>query len=464
MMQKRNIAMTTFSGSLRTSLITAAWVIALAVSAAPVFAQTEEVAVMQQVAELIDQLNSASVNDRDAAQQKLIAMEPEALDFIDVPKSNATTDFIQRLLAIRKQLESKAIQQTTQPSTVTLSGTFNTQTALAKIASQTKNKISLSDRISPATPKRSVTLNLQSVPFWDAVNSVMRQSDLEIDLYGGSIGEIVLVDRPPSQNKPADAPPQNDQPQPATDRAPATVPQTTSGILAIAVNRVNASRIFNAPNLNYTTLNLLIRWEPRVSPISIQLDPSNLKIVDEQEKTIQPLRQTPISATVQPEIPEINFPVNLPLIDRSINQIKSVSGTLDAVLPGRTETFRFRNLGAADAPATQTKSGATVTVGEVNINEELFGVTVGLAFEGESNELDSHQGWTFDNEAYLIDPADPNQRHESVAYETVSQNGQSVVVEYYFEVDPAKYDLVYQTPAAIVSVSFDFELKDIPLP
>ena len=38
------------------------------------------------------------------------------------------------------------------------------------------------------------------------------------------------------------------------------------------------------------------------------------------------------------------------------------------------------------------------------------------------------------------------------------------LVEYYFEVDPAEFDLVYQTPAAIVSVSFDFELKNIPLP
>ena len=209
---------------------------------------------------------------------------------------------------------------------------------------------------------------------------------------------------------------------------------------------------------------MLIRWEPRVQPISLQLNQANLKIIDDQGNTIAPLRQTPISSAVQTEIPELNFPVNLPLVKREINQIKSVIGTLDAVLPGRIEIFRFRGLKDIADGTAQTKSGATVTMEGIKINEELFGVTVALSFDDQSNELDSHQGWTFENDAYLVDPADPNIRHESVAYETVARNGQQVSVEYYFEVDPAAFDLVYQTPAAIVSVSFDFELKNIPLP
>lgn len=455
MMQKRNTAMPKFIGSIETSLATtarfAAFVTtALVMTASIAYGQTEEVAVLQQVTALIDQLNSAAVDDRDAAQQQLIAMSPDALDYIDVPDENATSDFIARLLEIRKQLESKAVQETTQPSVVTLVGTFNTLQAFAKISRQTKNNISLSEQISPTAQQQPVTLDLTGAPFWDAVNSVMRQSHLEIDPYGGSAGEIVLIQ--PSQTDPAQR-----SPKPA-------IPQTTTGIFAVAANRIDASRIFNAPHLDHTNLNLLIRWEPRVTPISIRLDQSKLKIIDGNGNAISPLRETSISATVQPEIPELNFSLNLPLLDRSVNEIKSVSATLDAVLPGRTETFRFRKLETIEPATAQTKSGATVTVGDININEELYGVTVGLAFEGESNELDSHQGWTFDNEAYLIDPAKPNLRHESVAYETVSQNGQSVVVEYYFEVNPAKYDLVYQTPAAIVSVSFDFELKDIPLP
>jgi hypothetical protein len=413
---------------------------------------------MQQTTDLIDQLNSASIEDRDAAQEALLTMSPEVLDFIDVPEKNSTSDFIRRLLEIRKHLESKAIQQVTQPSTLNINGTFSVKTAFQKIARQTKNKISLSDRVSPEVAQSKVTLDGNAKTFWSAVNSVMRQSHLEIDLYGGSPGEIVLTSKTQTT---ADAPTTGRQ---APIPAPMNIPQTTTGILAVEINRVDSSRILNAPQLDFTTLNMAIRWEPRVQPISIRLDQSKLKITDHQGNSIKPLRQTSIDATVQTEIPELNFPVNLPLIRRDIGQIKSVTGTLAAILPGRTETFRFRKLGNVESGTSQSKSGATVTFNGVSINEELFGVTVGLSFEGESNELDSHQSWAFDNEAYLVDPADPSQRHEAVAYETVAQNGQSVVVEYYFEVDPDAFDLVYQTPAAIVSVSFDFELNDIPLP
>ncbi len=428
-------------------------------SADVAYGQSEEVALMEQVETLIDQLNSGVIEDRDSAQKELASLDPDALDYIDVPDKNATTDFVERLLAVRKTLEAKAVEKATQPTKVSLDGEFSVEQALKKISIQTGNNIELREGAPPDVAQRQVKLSLQDAPFWQAIHRVMQQSNLDVDPYGGTVHSIVLVPRPPTAANP-----------PAFNDAPAAVvaspapPQTTTGILAVQVNRVDASRILNAPNLDYTTLNMLIRWEPRIQPISIELAQATLKIVDDQDNTITPLKQNPISAVVQTEIPELSFPVNIPLINRSVNSIKKISGTLDAVLPGRTETFRFGGLEELEDGASQTKSGATVTFGGIKSNEELFGVTVGLSFDDQSNELDSHQGWTFENEAYLVDPNAPQIRHESVAYETVAQNGQQVIVEYYFEVDPSPFDLVYQTPAAIVSVSFDFELNDIPLP
>lgn len=433
------------------------FVFASMVFASLVLGQSEEVALMERVHGLIDQMNSAIIEDRDAAEEELAALHPDALDYIDVPGDDATTDFIQRLLSVRKALEAKAVNQATLPTTVTLEGGFSVQQALTAIRRQTKNNIALRDSVQPDIAQRQLSLELKSAPFWEAIYEVMQQSNLEVDVYGGAVGEVVLV---PSSS---DALPVDGGADAvnATMKAP---PRTTTGVLSVEVNRVDASRILTAPNLDYTTLNMLIRWEPRVQPISIQLNQATLKIIDDQDHVIAPLRQTSIAATVQTEIPELNFPVNLPLVDRKISQIKSVVGTLDAVLPGRMETFRFRNLADIENGTAHTKSGATVTYQGTQINEELFGVTVALSFDNESNELDSHQGWAFDNEAYLVDPNNPQVRHEAVAYETVAQNGQAVAVEYYFEIDPTTFDLVYQTPAAIVSVSFEFELNNIPLP
>ena len=461
-MQKRNIAMTF---SIRTipvlttvCVIASCWCGIFNLSHVA-YGQSEEVALMEQVQTLVDQLNSGVIEDRNSAQEELASLDPDALDFIDVPDENATTDFIERLLVVRKTLEAKAVEKATQPTTVSLDGDFSVEEALKKISLQTGNNIALREGVSPDVAQRQVKLSLKDAPFWQATYKVVQQARLEVDLYGGTANSIVLVPRlPATVNPPAD------ESDPAMGNTNPTPPQTTTGVLAVEINRVDASRILNAPNLDYTTLNMLIRWEPRIQPISIELDQATLKIVDDQENVITALRQTPISAAVQTEIPELSFPVNIPLIDRSVNIIKKVSGTLDAVLPGRTETFRFSELEKVEDGTAQTKSGATVTFGGIKTNEELFGVTVGLSFDDQSNELDSHQGWTFENEAYLVDPNDPRTRHESVAYETVAQNGQEVIVEYYFEVDPTLFDLVYQTPAAIVNVSFDFELKDIPLP
>ena len=298
---------------------------------AAAYGQSEEIALMEQVETLIDELDSTSIEDRDSAQAELESLEPDALDFIDVPSDDATTDFIERLLAVRKTLEAKAVKQATQPTQVNLQGTFSVEEALKKIRRQTKNNIALREGIELGAENGEITLELKSAPFWEAVNAVMLQANLEVDVYGGTVGNVVLVPRSSS--------PANKNTDPLQVVIP---PRTTTGVLAVEVSRVVASRVLSAPNLDFTTLDLLIRWEPRVQPISLQLNQANLKIVDDQDNTIAPLRQTPISSAVQTEIPELNFPVNLPLIKREVNQIKSVSGTLDAVLPGRIETFRFR--------------------------------------------------------------------------------------------------------------------------
>ena len=466
-MQKRNSAMTfptqvipsLLTGCLSFVCVAASCWLCLFYSTNNAYGQSEEVALMEQVQTLVDQLNSGVIEDRDAAQNELASLDSDALDYIDVPNKNATTDFIQRLLAVRKTLEAKAVQKATQPTTVSFDGEFSVEQALKQIASQTGNDIALREGVPQEVAQRPIKFDLKNAPFWQAVHEVMQQSNLEVDPYGGTAHSIVLVPRPQTAaNPPAE---DVDSEIAETSLSP---PQTTTGILAVQVNRVDASRILNAPNLDYTTLNMLIRWEPRIQPISIELHQANLKIVDDQENTIMPLKKNPISAAVQTEIPELTFPVNIPLINRSVNSIKQITGTLDAVLPGRIEIFRFSELDKVEDGSSQSKSGATVTFGGIKANEELFGVTVGLSFDDQSNELDSHQSWTFENEAYLVDPNNARNRHESVAYETVAQNGQQVMVEYYFEVDPTPFDLVYQTPAAIVNVSFDFELNDIPLP
>ena len=410
------------------------------------FAQTEEVETMGAVARLVKLLTADDISQRDAAEQAMTELPVEALDFIEVPNQDATTDFIDRLTRARRALEKKAVEKTLKASQVTLQGTFTIRKVLEQLQVQTDNHVELPQEIEANIGDIEIELDVVDGSFWDVVNIVLAEGDLNVDPYGGDTGRMQLQSSSAQQE---DAE-KNDGP-----------PNSTTGLLYVEADRVTSTRNFRNPLANFTTIDLLVRWEPRVTPISIELETASLKIIDDQGQSIPPTRKTNISAVVQPEIPELNFPIVTALIPRDVKQLDSIKGKISATLPGRRETFTFRDLGELKSGVEQTKSGATVTWHGYEKNESLYAVTVELSFDSESNSLDSHLGWAYDNQVLLVRDGES---FESVASESITQKGQQLKVLYLFEEDPALCELVYKTPAAIVKVSLDFELKNIKVP
>ena len=411
------------------------------------FAQTEEVETMGTVNRLVQLLTADDISQRDAAEQAMTELPVEALDFIEVPAQDATTDFIERLTRARQALEKKAVEKTLKASLVTLEGKYTIRKVLQQLHAQTDNQVELPVDLEETIGDIEVELDIVDKSFWDVLNIVLAEGDLIVDPYGGDTGRMRLQSSSSEQKgdgKISDTPPSN-----------------TTGLLYVEADRMTSTRNFRNPLANYTTIDLLVRWEPRVTPISIELETASLKIIDEQQQEIPPTRKSNISTIVQPEIPELNFPIVTALIPRDVKQLDSIKGKINATLPGRRETFTFRDLGELKPGVEQTKSGATVTWHGYRKNESLFAVTVELSFDSETNRLDSHLGWAYDNEVLLVRDGES---FESVASESISQQGQQLKVLYLFEEDPALCELVYKTPAAIVKVSLDFELKNIKVP
>ena len=279
-----------------------------------------------------------------------------------------------------------------------------------------------------------------------------------VDSYGGEAGKLVVT--PTEAARIAAANP--DMPEPKKGKS-VEVPRNVSGIFDLAVTKVNASRNLTNPSLNYCNIDVLIRWEPRVSPISIVLPASTIKAVDEFDAPIEITNKDAVmSGTVQRQIPELEFSIPIGLLDRQIEEIKSLDAVVDAVLPGRMEKFKFRKLGELEPGASQTKAGATVSFEGIEKNEDVWGVSVGLSFDEEHNALESHQGWVYDNAIHLENK--DGQKFESLALEGVRQTNSNVVIRYFFEQDPKNMTLHYTTPAAIVKVPVKVSLKKIPLP
>ncbi len=405
------------------------------------------------------ELESPVIPKRAAAQSELIRLGVRVLDYLEPTNEKTPSDAVQRTNQVRAALEKIVVASVTKASRVTLNGKMSVGTALDRIRNQTENDVGLPGETPDFFLQREIEMNVENVSFWEALAELMKQGELVVDPYGGSRGKLRLSPTRSARIKAAnpgiDMPEEKKQ---VTDR-----PRNVSGIFDLAVTQVIASRNLSNPELNYCNLQMVVRWEPRVTPISIELPASSIKAVDEFDNPISVTNpDVVISGTVQPEISELEFSVPIALVDRQIEVIKSFEATIDAVVTGRTETFRFRKIGKLAPGVEQTKAGATVTFGGIEKNEDLFGVTVRLRFDEENNALESHQNWVYSNQMYLENEA--GEQFQFLAYEGVKQNNNEVAIRYYFEPDPKEMTLYYKTPAAIVQIPVKVSLKNIPLP
>jgi hypothetical protein len=105
-----------------------------------------------------------------------------------------------------------------------------------------------------------------------------------------------------------------------------------------------------------------------------------------------------------------------------------------------------------------------VTLDEVRKNGAVWELHMRFALDEDNGALQSHRGWVFQNISYLVDK--DGQRIENAGFETTRQTENEVGVAYLFDLpgDLTGLKWVYETPAAIVDVPVEYELKDIELP
>jgi hypothetical protein len=414
-------------------------------------AQSETVDEMdriERVSELQDQLDAEQMSQRDAAEKALINLGQFALEHLDDATDDMPLDKVERLARIRAALETQAVKAASQLSKVTLDGVLSVDEALKRIISQTKNDVAISEGAPVESGQATLTWTGDDIPFWDAISKIQRETGLVIDPYAADGSKLRLV---PAEPKIAQFLKDN----PAIE--------TTANMFHVRVTRVDATRNLTHPNLDHVSLQLLIRWEPRLIPISLKLPASSVTGKDSDGGAISvPKSDAVYAAMIQPEIPEVQLTIPLKPVDRDVTKIESLTLSFDATLPGRTETFRFRRVGKLPAGKKIDRAGATVTLEGIDKNEDLFGITLSLSFDEELNALESHQSWVFDNPVYLEN--EQGQRSKPLTYESIRQDNNRVAVTYYFAEAPGERTLVYKTAAAILQVQSKVELNDIPLP
>jgi len=403
---------------------------------------------------LLRQLNDPQAARRNEAEQELLKLAPQDPDQCDTfltllpkPIAGMPAEVQLRLKRVRSQIENLQANAALVASRITLSGKeLDLSAVLKKVAQQTGNQLAdYREQFGQAALPRSVAVKIEDEPFWPAIDKILDAAEMSLYPFSGEASLAVI-------NREAGA-------------APRSGRASYAGPFRIEAIAVVARRGLRVPGQQGASVELEFAWEPRLRPIALSQPADALEITSDLGSQIA-VRNLDASfdVEIQPgsHATELTIPLVLP--PRSVSKISSFKGTLSALVPGRMAEFRFTELNKQQT-AEQQRGGVKVVLDGVRKNQELWEVHMRLQVEGEETGLESHRGWVFQNLTYLLNKN--NEVVDHAGFETTMQSKNEVGLAYFFELPDDRiedYTWVYRTPAAIVRVPVEYELKEIPLP
>jgi hypothetical protein len=401
-----------------------------------------------QVKRLVHQLDAAELAEREAAEQQLVELGPPVLDLLPTATSRMSAEAKERLGRVRDKLERAEAEGVAQASLVTLTAENQLLSkVLSQIEEQTGNKV-VDYREQRGQPGRdpNISVSLDKVPFWQALDTVLDEAGSTIEPYAEDIADaLAIIDRS------------------EMEVARRERPAAYAGPFRLEGASIESTVDFRNPAARTLNLELSLAWEPRLRPITIDQPLANLSAEDESGSPIAIAGEgQSVDSTILAGMHATEVQIPLVLPERSVERIASLKGKFTALLPGRIETFRFEDLKKSNQQ--RRRAGVAVTLESVRKNNEVYEVRVRVRFDEASGALQSHLDWVSNNEAYLEGPDK----------DTIMPDGQEKYREtedefgmaYYFGLDGklAGHTFVYKTPAVIVEVPVEYEIKDLPLP
>lgn len=403
--------------------------------------QDESSALKDRAAQLVRQLDDRELARRQAAERELIELGPEVLGLLPAPSNRMPAEMRQRLQRIAGALEQVAARSVIQPQLVTLSGSLTLSEALQSLEHQSGNQ-----SVGAEMRDAQLELDLQQTSYWQALDQILDRAELDIDPYGGRPQTLVLVPR-------------------ASPEGSRTRWVHYHEAFRVAGMRLTATRDLQNPSVQGMRVSIGAAWEPRLAPISITQPLDKVAAVDDQGNVIpvenpEGRREAP----VHPGMSQVELELPLALPQRGATSIASLRGELQVLVPGRVETFEFDGDLTKQRSVEQRRAGVTLILEEVRKNVDLYQLRLRVRFDEAAGALESHRGWIFNNEAYLVG-AD-GQRLENVGLETTRQERNEVGVAYLFDAPDGLegYKFVYRTPALIIQTAVPYDLQDLPLP
>jgi hypothetical protein len=402
----------------------------------------------EKVQKLVAQLDDDDLKVRDSAEAALIALGPPVIDLLPVATEKMSLELKARLARARTALEKAEIETFTKPTQLTLQGEMKLSEAIKKIEETTGNAlVDFRERFGQEVVDSVVKLDMENVPFWQGVDQLFDAAELTVYNYSDAetAGKLPFIAR-------------------TKDDSSRSTGGIYTSLFRLEVQRVDATRHLRKPTSHSLQVFADLVWEPRIRPIVILFPLQDLKAIDDLGNPLQVETEGTHEIPIEGTNSGVETALALALPKRAATKIKSLTGKFTAVIPGRVETFTFGDLANAKN-ASLERGGAVLTLENARKNEDLEEIRIRLKFDKSANALESHRGWIYNNENYLIDAA--GKKIESGGSEARLVETNEVGLSYLFDLEGRKlseFQFVYKTPAAIYKIPVEFEFKDIELP
>ena len=407
-------------------------------------AAADDAALGAEVRKLVKQLDAAQLATRAAAEARLLELGPPVLDLLPSAGESRSAEVQARIRRIRQAIQQATAHASAGGSTVTLHAAgVPLAEVLAAFDEQTENKIAVGRELCVTAAQAHVSADFRKTPFWPALDAVLDQAGLSVDCFGPE--PLRLIPRRAAQG-------------PRSGRA------ATSGPFRVEPIRVIARRDLRTAAAASLLLTLEVAWEPRLRPIALSQRMADIKAEDDRGR---PLPVDDPQAVLEAFPPrdasavEMDLPLGMPA--EPARKIAGLHGVLEAIVPGRIETFRFANPLQAGRSSLRI-AAATVTLDEVRRNGNRWQIAVHLRYDEAGEALESHRNWALENPAYLEAPG--KARIDAESWESTDRSRSAIGMRYTFVVPQAAENLVfvYQAPGTIVSGRFPYVLRNIALP
>lgn len=403
-----------------------------------------------EISALVRALDSAQLQERDAAERKLEALGPAVLKQLPTSDDELSAEAAGRVKRLRQKLLRAQAISAAAPSHVTLQADKQPlDELLSEITRQSGNAIKdHREAFGQVIEPKQLSVQFEKKPFWPALDELLDQAQLTLYGYSGEDGLAVV-------NRPAGA-------------APRAAHAYYSGAFRLEPKRLEAVRDLTGPEQGGLRLILEIAWEPRLQPFALLMPLADLKANTELGPATLSNPEAEPETIVRRGSTAAELDILFKLPPRDAQKLTEVAGQITAIVPGPLEEFRFTELpivagGKRPRAVPQTQGGTTVTLDSLKPNADLWEINLRIKFEAPSAALESHRGWMLNNEALMIDPQ--GKEIPSFGIEQTLQ-AEEIGLKYLFELPDGaeKMTFVYRTPLIVLELPVNYEFKDLPLP